>query len=226
LPGKIGLRDQKKATRTAAILATAERLFAEKGIEATTMAAIAEETGISTPTVFNYFGTKDKLLAALIMQGTDTPRSGHRNYRPDPGTSLAEALTGFLGLITEYSVRKAGRRIWRYAESALIRHPNTDFAREYAALDTALIGELQEFLTLYARPLRSGDALDAEFLARLFYRQWGAHFIRFMKDDSVTLDEHRAALAMDIAGLVRLIFDDGPIRAAEGETRHDRLPAT
>src|SRR6202030_4687321 len=56
---------RKQRTR-AALLAAARRLFAARGVDATTVAEIAEEADIAVGSFYNYFSTKDELLAALL----------------------------------------------------------------------------------------------------------------------------------------------------------------
>jgi AcrR family transcriptional regulator len=50
------------------IIQTAEKLFAEKGYEATTVRDIAEAAGINLAMISYYFGSKEKLLEALFDQ--------------------------------------------------------------------------------------------------------------------------------------------------------------
>ena len=47
----------------------AERLFAERGIEAVTMRQLAAELGVSPMTPYRYFQDKDDILAAIRAQG-------------------------------------------------------------------------------------------------------------------------------------------------------------
>ena len=79
MDGEPGLRDRKKARRRAQIMAAAQGLFASRGIDATTMADIAAAAGISAPTVFNYFGSKDGILIAMITEGTMRAREHDHN---------------------------------------------------------------------------------------------------------------------------------------------------
>lgn len=48
------------------ILAAAERVFAEKGLDAATTRAIAAAAGVNEVTLFRRFGTKAALLAAVV----------------------------------------------------------------------------------------------------------------------------------------------------------------
>jgi AcrR family transcriptional regulator len=59
--------ETKQATREA-ILDGARRLFARQGFHSTTTREIAEEAGIATGTLFNYFATKEAILASLVNQ--------------------------------------------------------------------------------------------------------------------------------------------------------------
>lgn len=59
-------RRQAAAERRLEVLATARRLFIEKGYAATTMAEIAERAGVNVDTVYASIGTKPELFALLV----------------------------------------------------------------------------------------------------------------------------------------------------------------
>ncbi len=61
-------REDGKARVRAGILSAARRLFARQGVVETTMDDIARVAGVSRPTVFNYFPSKNLLLAALVQE--------------------------------------------------------------------------------------------------------------------------------------------------------------
>jgi AcrR family transcriptional regulator len=63
--GTGGSREQKKAATREALVTAAARLFAARGVEATTMDDIAREAGTSRTSVFNYFGHKEVLLCEI-----------------------------------------------------------------------------------------------------------------------------------------------------------------
>ena len=58
----------QKQERRQAVLAAAKALIAANGYDETTIEEIASAAGLSTPTVYNYFGTKLDLLLALYLE--------------------------------------------------------------------------------------------------------------------------------------------------------------
>src|ERR1700750_2630072 len=61
-------RADGKARVWPGILSAARRMFARQGVAASTMDDIARVAGVSRPTVFNYFPSKNLLLAALVEE--------------------------------------------------------------------------------------------------------------------------------------------------------------
>jgi AcrR family transcriptional regulator len=61
----MGLRERKKAATRESLIDAAARLFAERGVEATTMDDIAAAAETSRTSVFNYFGYKEALLVEI-----------------------------------------------------------------------------------------------------------------------------------------------------------------
>lgn len=62
---KTGLRENNRNKRYQSIIKTAERLFANFGLENVKMQVIADEEGVGVATLFRYFPKKDKLIVAV-----------------------------------------------------------------------------------------------------------------------------------------------------------------
>lgn len=62
------LRTHQAANTRHAVTTAAQRLFEQRGFGATTIAAIANEAGVSQQTVYAAFGNKGALLRAIVQQ--------------------------------------------------------------------------------------------------------------------------------------------------------------
>jgi AcrR family transcriptional regulator len=60
--------ERRKARTRQGLLMAARRLFAARGMDGTTIAEIAEHADVAIGSFYNYFGTKEKLLDALIEE--------------------------------------------------------------------------------------------------------------------------------------------------------------
>lgn len=206
---------RKKAKRRQKILKLAGELFNQNGFDATTMADIAAAADISPPTVFNYFGSKDNILSALLFEGTARERIQHLAQPRRSGVPFSTILGDLFCDITHNTMRIAGKRVWRYAESANIRRPNSEFQREFAASDRELLRLIRKFLTDYDVKLRSGQTPDLGFLAQLFYDRWTLRYFDFIRDDAMSMDDHCALLRQDARAMVSLLFADSFAASAD-----------
>ncbi|WP_169308929.1 TetR/AcrR family transcriptional regulator [Paracoccus gahaiensis] len=208
-----GLRDRKKAHRRAQILRHAARLFGQNGIDATTMAELAEATQVSPPTLFNYFGTKDGILIAMIAEGSHQFRETDTAMHPRTDADFGTILVEMLGQVTTRTLEIAGKRVWRYAEASVIRHPDTELSREYSTINDQLIGAVATFMGQYDLRLRCGDDPDPAQLGRLVFDVWNAAFLDLIRTEDMTLEAHRQTLQARIAPLARQLFEDGFLAA-------------
>ena len=217
-----GLRSRKKAKRRQDILRVAGTLFNRNGFDATTMAEIADAADISAPTVFNYFGSKENILSALLFEGTARERRQHLD-RPRPaGLPLAEILGTLLCELSENTMKIAGKRVWRYAESANIRRTDTEFQRQFRESDDALLRLIRTYLTDYDLAPRTGAPADPEFIAQLFYDRWTARYFDFIKDDAMPVETHTALVRADAQMLVALLFDETSVQTARLKDKRTR----
>jgi AcrR family transcriptional regulator len=69
-----GRQARRKAHTRASLLGAARRLFSAKGVDATTIAEIAEEADVGVGSFYNHFQTKDDLLAVLLEEALGEQR--------------------------------------------------------------------------------------------------------------------------------------------------------
>ena len=95
-PNRQGVRSREL------VLDAAERVMAEHGFDAATLARVVEEGGIPMSSVYHYFGSKDGILLAVMERGAerffaDLPDPTRRPGRPaqhDAGHAAAARPAG------------------------------------------------------------------------------------------------------------------------------------
>lgn len=90
-------RDEAAAATRARVLGSAKALFSRRGIDAVTIAQIAERAGVSTSTVYGLFKSKEGVLRALIdaalFGATYQAASGQLDGVDDPVQRIAKTAT-------------------------------------------------------------------------------------------------------------------------------------
>src|SRR5690349_12243737 len=77
--------DTRAATRHR-ILEVSQRLFASQGFDAVTTRDIAREAEIAAGTVFNYFPSKEAIVASLISEALDSVNEEFEQKPPEPAS--------------------------------------------------------------------------------------------------------------------------------------------
>ena len=77
-------RQANKKLRRERIFNIAKRLIAEKGLEDFTISELAEEAGVTTPTIHNLFGKKSDIIKELVSNLIEQMQSVTRNPPADP----------------------------------------------------------------------------------------------------------------------------------------------
>jgi AcrR family transcriptional regulator len=111
-PNRRGLKSRER------VLDAAERIMAEQGFEAATIARVVEESGIPLSSVYHYFGSKDGILLAVMERGADRffadlPDLTRRDGRPVQHLARVAAATArtlerhpnFLRLLIVFAVQ-------------------------------------------------------------------------------------------------------------------------
>lgn len=94
---KLGLRERKKQQTRDTIARVALELFAERGYDETTLAAIAEAANVSPRTIFAYYESKEDIL--LRDEGVFIDRLKQMLEERAPGTTTIDSIRGFFASI-------------------------------------------------------------------------------------------------------------------------------
>jgi TetR/AcrR family transcriptional regulator len=114
--------DIPQATSAERILSTALDLFAIKGYDATSVREICEAAGITKPTLYHFYGSKDGVLQALLNGGFMQYRALLDNALATPGT-FREKVKVVARSLFESSTRQP--RFWRFMHGVIWAPPGT-----------------------------------------------------------------------------------------------------
>jgi AcrR family transcriptional regulator len=114
--------DVQQATSAERILSTALDLFAVRGYDATAVREICEAAGITKPTLYHFFGSKDGVLQALVQSGFQQYRALVQTAIDTPGTFRQRAKV-LARAVFESASRKP--RFWRFMHSVIWAPPGT-----------------------------------------------------------------------------------------------------
>lgn len=117
-----GLRERKRQETLQRITDTGIRLFSTHGYEATTLDAIAAESGISRRTFFHYFKSKDEILLSL-QRGLGERLAAAIALQPVDQQPLAAVRKAMLEIVAPYSSKDliALDRLMRASEAVQAR---------------------------------------------------------------------------------------------------------
>lgn len=151
-----------RRTRTA-ILRAAGEAFAERGWPSTTITTIAGQAGVGTGTIYQYFRSKEDVLAALVGEWALAALSQVQAWDPSDGRHGLRALIG--RFVSGYARTAAFQRVW--AEVSLtdprLAELRTDMSEVYVRLfaDAFVEGQEAGLLELGGHPTEVARALCA-----------------------------------------------------------------
>lgn len=158
------LREQQARRTRARIVAAAAGLFLARGYASTTMRGIADAAGVALPTVELAFGTKARLLKAVIdtaIAGDDEPvpmLARQWAARAESMTGPAEFAEVVAGQLTESAPRAAGLTLVAL-EAARLDEDIAAVAAQLVAQRQVMAAWLVDGL-LRRSPLREGVGRD------------------------------------------------------------------
>lgn len=107
----VSLRERRRALLRDEILAATHQLMAERGYAAMSMEELAARVGVSKPTLYSQFPTKEDLVAAMAIQ---LMQRVFTQVEVDPAASPLERLLRFLhaSVHLQVSHRTSAMQLW------------------------------------------------------------------------------------------------------------------
>jgi AcrR family transcriptional regulator len=185
------------ATRRDELVATAARLFAERGYHGTSMADLAEAMGVQKGSLYSLTGSKQELLVAVTRDGAAAFHAALDRV-PEDADSLERirfALRGHLAVVAaQVDAATVFTREWRFLDEPE-RTGFRDERRRYEERWRALLREAAE-----RGALRVDLDAEATVLLVLSAANWAYTWIRPGADTDELADRFFATLVDGVRG--------------------------
>jgi AcrR family transcriptional regulator len=197
-------RPSLASVRRDQILDGLARCLAARGLEATSLDAVAAEAGVARPVIRHYFGNRDALLAAAVERAIAAYRADlDRAIAALPPTGRLDAFLDhlFLGEFTSHAERD---QLFRSLFAAITSNAPRALLRDaYRRFEDVCFAELRS-----AAPAANTSALRSVAYALMCLAEQNADFV------AIGFAPERARAARDAAGaLVRSLADARPRRS-------------
>ncbi|OLU24953.1 hypothetical protein BVH03_18725 [Pseudomonas sp. PA15(2017)] len=189
-----GLREKQREQRREAILGAALVLFDSNGFSTTTVEQVAKAAGVSTPTVFNYFGNKQEILLALVDRADRAAISDIRQQLAHFDNAV-DALCSLQAAVMRRELEALPLSIWREILAFGFTPGMNAVSQRLASQVADLLRELQ------GRGMLNQD-FDAGFVADFLNDYCGFLFAKLIQQTSPDLDAH----ARQVRGVAEVLF--------------------
>lgn len=180
-----GLRERQKEQRKEAILLAAMSLFEKNGYAATTVEAIADKASVSTPTVFNYFGSKQEILFALAVRADRLALNQALQDIPAM-TNMVDSMCHINSLVVRHELKMLPLAIWR----EICNTPTGSVSQGYAAVTKRLTQETAKQLRVAQAEGRLTTRHDAQFIAEFLNDYSSLMFTKLVNQDVPDLESY------------------------------------
>ena len=192
-----GLRQKKRAKTQAAILRATAALITKKGFAGTSIEDIARRAQVGVGTVYNYFGSKNALLLALMQRDTEDLLKEGEAVLAQPGEKPEPVLTELFWIYARGFLGKYERKMLREVFAVAFYEPE-ELGRELTRLDYQLMGQVGRLIERYQRDGVLKESLPVEQAALVLYAAFAIAVIMYLQYAEMSLESVRAQIASSI----------------------------
>ncbi len=195
-----GLRERQKAMRRKAIGEAGVALFERQGFDNTTIEQIAREAGVSAPTVFKYFGSKQEILLEMLQKADEGALEDARVHMAEMDDPL-DAMCYLEQVLVEHALSMLPAPIWHELLLHVLGGDRSDLPAQYKRHNEALQHEIASLLRdLQERGKLRAD-LDVELAAFLLNDYSHLQLLRLTGSEPMDLEQHRRQVRLT-SGLI------------------------
>jgi AcrR family transcriptional regulator len=218
-----GIRQKKRARTEAAILRAAASLITRKGFEHTSIEDIAGRAEVGVGTVYNYFGSKNALLLALMQRDTEDLLKGGEAVLAQPPRKPETALTELFWIYAHGFLGRYDRKLLGEVFAAAFHQPE-ELGRELTRMDFQLMGQVGRLIARFQHEGVLKKSLPIEQASLVLYGAFAVAVIMYLQYAEISLESVRQQLTSSI----ELILGDWkapipPARAKRGPARQRRV---
>jgi AcrR family transcriptional regulator len=134
-------RDLQKAATRERIYTTAMKLFVERGFDPVSVAQVADASGVSVPTFYAHYPSKESLLMALPSQEQIDALFGEQSPERPVNERVRDAMRTWLRVCEEPGEREQTLMRWRIiATNPALRLKTAQFERATATMALRSLG--------------------------------------------------------------------------------------
>ena len=171
-------KTKSQQKRREAVLATADRLFREGGYEAARIEDIAEQSGVSLGTIYNYFGSKGGIMEALIAPMTTRMKARGEAILANPPARLSDAVSALYEAFRFDDDWKSLRLLQAFDMPSSAA--DTHLAHVHEEYDRFITEHFRRLLAGFAAENRLRPEVDVDDAAFLLYRVMLMHFLAYV----------------------------------------------
>lgn len=186
--------------RRQAISTAGVALFERQGFQNTTIEQIAHEAGVSAPTVFKYFGSKQEILLEMLQKGDERALREAREHIAEMDDPL-DALCYLEKVLVDQALAMLPAPIWRELLLHVLGGGHNGLPDSYRRMNDALRGEIAGLLRDLQAAGKLRADLDVDLAAFLLNDYSHLQMLRLTSSDPLDLETHRK-LVRQTSGLI------------------------
>ncbi len=196
----MGLREKNKENTRLAILESARRLLVERGYQGTPMEDVAADAGVSVGTLYNYFASKQALLAGVLEEEGKAMVAAGERILAVPSVDSRQGVKSILKIYADDLLGIPKDLLREFISFALSDSSQTS---ETMGLDRALLGQLERlFAILGGERVLSAKVSQADAAFVVYSILFGV-LLTFVSDPGMKVEDAKKRLI----GQVDIVFD-------------------
>lgn len=185
-----GLRERQKEIRREAIRSAAISLFEKQGYQDTTVEQIARHAGVTPPTIFKYFGSKQAILMD-IFKDIDKRAIEEACRSIDDYDDPLDALCALEQSIVDLTLASFPASFWRELLPMMISETGDGLLENYRKNNDLLKKAIASVLDGMKQKGVLRDDLDVNVAARLLNEYSHLQMMRLTSRDNYDMAAHR-----------------------------------